>query len=166
MNQRHPETNLYAGPGAGAGNNTGTGISVTGNETRRYLILPSASWKKITKDELEKNYRTYITYHYHMCICQNRYYYTDHHLELASADKDRQAPFTRIAEKQSAFIAAKYLPRAISLNDPQTMKREEMIKLFEHIGARQETCGVQDAFRFKAVLTSRKKGTICDTKYP
>jgi hypothetical protein len=51
------------------------------------------------------------------------------------------------------------------LNDPRGMKREEMIKFFEHIGSRQASHGIKHAFRFKAILSSRKKGSLCKTRY-
>lgn len=41
-----------------------------------------------------------------------------------------------------------------------------MIQFFEHIRGRQEAgFGLEDAFRFKAVLSSRKKGTLQDSRY-
>jgi hypothetical protein len=78
---------------------------------------------------------------------------------------DRQVPFKRIAKKQSEFIQSKYLPRGISLNDPRAMKREELIKLFEHIASREASHGPKKAFRFKAILSSRKKGELRNTRY-
>jgi hypothetical protein len=87
-------------------------------------------------------------------------------LELASGgEKDRQVPFTRIAEKQSAFIASKYLPRGLRLDDPRAMKRVDIIKLFEHIGSRQASHGVKDAFRYKQYLSTRKKGDFRAANY-
>jgi hypothetical protein len=81
--------------------------------------------------------------------------------------KKRQVPFSRIAEKQTDFLHRKYVPRGLSLKDPRAMKREEMIDFFGHIRARQESeLGTKDAFRFKAVLSSRKKGTVQESMYP
>ena len=40
-----------------------------------------------------------------------------------------------------------------------------MIKFFNHIGNRQESHGIKDAFRFKAVLSSRKKGDLGGANY-
>lgn len=71
-----------------------------------------------------------------------------------------------ISEKQSLFVDKKYLPRGVNLNDPRGMKREAMTKFFEHITLRQSTSTIKDAFRFKAVLSSRKKGSLRETKYP
>ena len=46
------------------------------------------------------------------------------------------------------------------------MKRDDIIKFFEHIGSRQASHGVKYAFRFKQYLSSRKKGTLMPAKYP
>ena len=40
-----------------------------------------------------------------------------------------------------------------------------MIKFFQHISLRQNSHSIQYAFRFKAVLSGRKQGSFCDTKY-
>ena len=40
-----------------------------------------------------------------------------------------------------------------------------MIKFFDHIGRRQSSHGINDAFRFKAVLSSRKKGGLTKAVY-
>ena len=45
------------------------------------------------------------------------------------------------------------------------MRREDMINFFNHIGNRQTSHGIRDAFRFKAVLSSRKKGDLGGAKY-
>lgn len=45
------------------------------------------------------------------------------------------------------------------------MKRQGIIDFFQHIAAREASYGVQDAFRFKAVLTSRKKGKLLKANY-
>jgi hypothetical protein len=45
------------------------------------------------------------------------------------------------------------------------MRQEDIIKFFEHAANRQASHGVKDTFRFKAVLSSRKKGDINGTKY-
>jgi hypothetical protein len=51
-----------AGTGAEAGiNNSKLNIKL---DSEGYPILPITSWEKINKDELEKLYRSYITYHY------------------------------------------------------------------------------------------------------
>ena len=45
------------------------------------------------------------------------------------------------------------------------MRCEDMINFFDHIGNRQTSHGIRDAFRFKAVLSSRKKGDLGGAKY-
>lgn len=45
------------------------------------------------------------------------------------------------------------------------MKREAIINFFQHIARREPSHGVQNAFRFKAVLSSRKKGKLINTHY-
>src|SRR5882762_6576858 len=77
----------------------------------------------------------------------------------------RQAPFTRISRKQTDFLERKYFPRGLILKDPRSMRQEDIIKFFEHAANRQASHGVKDTFRFKAVLSSRKKGDINGTKY-
>lgn len=51
------------------------------------------------------------------------------------------------------------------MDDPRAMKREAIIKFFQHIATREASHGVPNAFRFKAVLSSRKKGDLCETSY-
>lgn len=45
------------------------------------------------------------------------------------------------------------------------MKLTSIVKFFEHIAKREELYGVENGFRFKAVLSSRKKGSIHPAKY-
>jgi hypothetical protein len=70
-----------------------------------------------------------------------------------------------MAEKQSDFVQSKYYPRGLILNDPRTMRRDDMINFFDHIGNRQTSHGIKDAFRFKQVLSSRKKGELGTAHY-
>lgn len=51
------------------------------------------------------------------------------------------------------------------MNDPRSMKREDIIKFFQHIALREGSHGIPNAFRFKAVLSSRKKGKLVKTRY-
>jgi len=67
---------------------------------------------------------------------------------------------------QTYFIKSKYIPRGINLDDPRTMKRESIIKLFEHIAAQEVFHGVQDAFKFKNILSSCKQGALLPSRYP
>jgi hypothetical protein len=45
------------------------------------------------------------------------------------------------------------------------MRQEDIIKFFKHVASRESSHGVKDAFRFKKVLTSRKKGMLLSPKY-
>ena len=45
------------------------------------------------------------------------------------------------------------------------MKRESIVKLFEHIAAWEISHGVQDAFQFKNILSSRKQGALLPSRY-
>jgi hypothetical protein len=57
------------------------------------------------------------------------------------------------------------MPTGVSLKDPRTMKLDSLTKFFEHISRREETNGISKAFRFKAVLSSRKKGSLRPARY-
>lgn len=46
------------------------------------------------------------------------------------------------------------------------MKHSSLIKLFKHIKGQQISHGVRDAFRFKWVLSSRRKGHLIEAQYP
>jgi hypothetical protein len=156
--------------GAGAGASAGTGIRSPNIDvdTDGYPILPtSATWKKISKADLEKMYRSYITIQYGMCVHKSflSKFLSGLNVGLASGMPKRQAPFTRISQKQTDFLERKYFPRGLILKDPRSMRQEDIIKLFEHAANRQASHGVKDAFRFKAVLSSRKKGNIDGAKY-
>jgi hypothetical protein len=45
------------------------------------------------------------------------------------------------------------------------MKLEAVVKLFQNITIREEAHGIPNAFRFKAILSSRKQGTLCEARY-
>lgn len=45
------------------------------------------------------------------------------------------------------------------------MRQEDILKFFKHIERRQSSHGIKDAFKFKAVLTSRKKGSLEEAVY-
>lgn len=53
-----------AGAVAGAGAGVGTGIPVIQFDSDGFPIVPATSWNKISKEDLEKIYRTYLTTHY------------------------------------------------------------------------------------------------------
>src|ERR1700678_3705531 len=60
---------------------------------------------------------------------------------------------------------SKYFPRGLKLLDPRAMRQEDIVKIFKHISTRQISHGVRDAFRFKAVMTSRKGSNLDKTHY-
>lgn len=60
---------------------------------------------------------------------------------------------------------SKYLPRGLKLLAPRAMRQEDIVKFFKHISTRQISHGVRDAFRFKAVMTSRKGSKFDETQY-
>ena len=86
-------------------------------------------------------------------------------LELACRDQDRQAPFERISADPSEFIDAEYMPTDISITDPRSMKLETLLKFFKHIAEREASHGIPHAFRFKNVLSRRKKGSLHAARY-
>ena len=53
----------------------------------------------------------------------------------------------------------------MTLNDPRNMKREDIIQFFDHIITREVSHGIENAFRFKATLTTRKKGKLREPRY-
>jgi len=131
-----------------------------------FPIAPApTSWQKVNKEHMESLYRTYMTQHYRKYQSLITVPVSLSILGLASTDKERQAPFHRIASKQTDFIKSKYTPRGINLDDPRTMKRESIVKLFEHIAAREVSHGVQDAFGFKNILSSHKQGALLPYRY-
>ena len=79
---------------------------------------------------------------------------------LACGGKDCQTPFQQLFLKQSDFILLKYLPLDTTLDSPWMMHCENMVKVFKYIAVCQASHGVQDTFRFKAVLSSHKKGSL------
>ena len=86
-------------------------------------------------------------------------------LELACRDDERQAPFEKIMENPSTFIDAEYMPTGISMKDPRSMKLESLITFFKHVRNREASHGIPNAFRFKAVLSGRKKGVLGPARY-
>ena len=51
------------------------------------------------------------------------------------------------------------------MKDPRSMKLDSLIKFFKHISERESSHGITNAFRFKSVLSSRKKGSIRPARY-
>lgn len=65
----------------------------------------------------------------------------------------------------SDFIEADYLPTGISIKDPRSMRLESLIQFFKHVLLREASHGIRNAFRFKAVLSSRKSGMMRPANY-
>ena len=53
----------------------------------------------------------------------------------------------------------------MKLNDPRSMKQETLMKFFHYIASREVSHGIHEAFKFKAVLSSRKKGVLQKSRY-
>ena len=45
------------------------------------------------------------------------------------------------------------------------MKQDQLLSFFRHISAREQTHGIKNAFRFKSVLSGRKKGFLLSARY-
>ena len=45
------------------------------------------------------------------------------------------------------------------------MRQEQLISFFRHVAAHQSTHGIQHAFRFKTILSDRKKGYLLPAEY-
>ena len=131
-----------------------------------YLVAPrTQSWGKVTKADLEPIYRMYITQHYRVFPYLALMGGLDTLIGLACRDVRRQAPFERITIDPSLFIDAEYMPDDVQLSDPRSMKLDAIIRFFEHIADREVIHGIRNAFRFKAVLSSHKKGVIQMARY-
>lgn len=57
------------------------------------------------------------------------------------------------------------MPIGVPIKDPRTMKLDSLISFFKHISDREEHHGLKQAFKFKAVLSSRKKGSLRRASY-
>jgi hypothetical protein len=67
---------------------------------------------------------------------------------MASAGLYKHVPFGTLKGDARHMIDRKYMPRLDILQDPRNMQKEDIIDFFNHIHARQETSGPEDAFRF------------------
>lgn len=45
------------------------------------------------------------------------------------------------------------------------MKVDSLVKFFKHVAERETSHGISDSFKFKSVLSSRKKGTLLPARY-
>ena len=146
-----------------------------GADANRYLVHLDSSgfpvapwphlWTKFTRSDLKPLYRIYITEHYHEWFQFSPAIDHDGVLGLACQDRDWQAPFEHIATNQSDFIYAEYLPPNILIKDPWSIKFEAIDRFFKHIAEREVSHGIENTFRFKNVLSSRRKGSLIPTQY-
>jgi hypothetical protein len=137
-------------------------------DSNGFPIAPKISTDlKPTKRDLEQLYRLYITHHYRewKSVQETLVLNLLNLTGLASRDRDRQTPFESIALKNTDFVDAEYLPNGIKLSDPRTMYRDSLIKFFQHISSREASHGIENAFRFKSIHSSRKKGVIRAARY-
>src|SRR5882762_7718500 len=86
-------------------------------------------------------------------------------VELACRDDDRQAPFEKIVTNPLDFIDAEFLPVGLRMTDPHSMKIESLLSFFKHISQCEISHGIRHAFRFKNIMTSRKKGVLRPSHY-
>jgi hypothetical protein len=57
------------------------------------------------------------------------------------------------------------MPTDVELKDPRSMKVDTLVKFFKHVADREDSHGISDSFKFKSVLSSRKKGTLLPARY-
>jgi hypothetical protein len=120
----------------------------------------------VKKDDIEHIYRLYIARHYRRSFWLSAGVSIEMVvLELACRDDNRQAPFEKIIINPSIFIDADCLPAGLSFRDPRSMRLESLMLFFKHVSERETSHGIPHAFRFKAVLSSRKLGTMLPAKY-
>jgi hypothetical protein len=86
-------------------------------------------------------------------------------LELACRDDQRQAPFERMASNPTDFFDPEYIPTGLHMKDPRSMKVDSLVTFFKHVAERESSHGISHAFKFKSVLSSRKKGTLLPARY-
>lgn len=67
-------------------------------------------------------------------------------------------------KQQLTFIEKKYLPWGMEIAQARSLKLEELVSIFSHIGQRQEMYGAKDVFRFKSIM--KKNMGILPAKYP
>jgi hypothetical protein len=124
------------------------------------------SWTKVKKGDIEHIYRLYIARHYRRSFHRSAgVSFEIVVLELACRDDNRQAPFEKIIINPSNFIDPDCLPAGLAIRDPRSMRLESLMLFFKHISERETSHGIPHAFRFKAVLSSRKLGKMRPANY-
>ena len=74
-------------------------------------------------------------------------------------------PFTRIAADSSDFFDDEYIPRDLAIKSLWSMKQHQLFTFFRHVSACEQTHGIQNTFRFKSVLSGRKKASLLPVQY-
>ena len=77
----------------------------------------------------------------------------------------RATPFTRIAADNSDFFEDDYIPRDLTIKSLRSMKQHQLFTFFRHVSAHEQTHRIHNAFRFKCVLSGRKKGSLQPVQY-
>jgi hypothetical protein len=79
------------------------------------------------------------------------------YIALASEKKQKQVPYTRLQSDTSIFVGDEYLPTNITIKDPRNMHKDDIITLLRHIHGKQNTDGVENAFRFKVYIKEKEE---------
>ena len=85
-------------------------------------------------------------------------------IEAASAGRGKHVPFGTLKRNARQLIERKYMPRLDILQDPRNMQKEDIIDFLNHVHARQETHGTEEAFQFSHYLASNNE--LHTVKYP
>ena len=122
-------------------------------------ILPEPTfWRGRIKKEIEPLIRTYVGQHYSeffTALCCNSF--DSFWQELASGGRTKHVPFGALKNDARPMIAIKYLLRRDVFQDPRNMQKEDIIAQLDHIYARQQQFGPEDAFKFSHYLDKDSK---------
>ena len=90
-------------------------------------------------------------------------YFTSYVTDLAS-NKNYSVPYKAIEANIRRYITAEFLPARFRLREPSKLTKVEICLLLRHIILRQESNGIQQAFRFRAF--TNMKGEEYPAEYP
>ncbi|KAF8810541.1 hypothetical protein BYT27DRAFT_7209334 [Phlegmacium glaucopus] len=90
--------------------------------------------------------------------------YLSAHYYLTSGRLVRQVPFEQVERDTACFVRCPYRPKSLIIKDPRNMHKEDIVQLMQHIYQRQETEGVEQAFRFRLFIGRDKQPF--DAVYP
>lgn len=80
-----------------------------------------------------------------------------------ASGKGYAVPYKSLEEETTRFIEEQYMPPGFVMKDPKKLHKNAEIKLLTHILQRQQSVGVEQAFRFH--IYQNKKGEH-DARYP